>query len=46
MKSLKYPFTYEEWLSHPSTQPALKMIKELCEEMRNEKKYGKQLCFF
>jgi len=27
MKPLKYPFTYEQWLKHPSTKPKLKWIK-------------------
>ena len=29
IKSLVYPFTYEEWLSHPSTKPKLKWCKEM-----------------
>lgn len=41
--SLKYPFTYEEWLAHPSTKPKLKAIKEDCDRWRIEKKNGEQL---
>jgi len=43
MKPLKYPFTYEEWLSHPSTKPKLKWIKDTCNRWRKEEKFGKQL---
>jgi len=46
MKPLKYPFTYKQWLAHPSTKPKLKQIKIDCEKWRNEKKYGKQLDLF
>ena len=42
MKSLKYPFTYEEWLKHPTTKPKLKWINETCDRWRLEKKYGEQ----
>lgn len=38
MKPLKYPFTYEQWLKHPSTKPKLKWCKEVAKEI----KYGKQ----
>jgi hypothetical protein len=34
MKPLIYPFTYKEWLKHPSTKPTLKMIKEDCKRWR------------
>ena len=40
---LVYPFTYEEWLAHPSTIPKLKWIKKVCDKMRNDAKKGKQL---
>lgn len=43
MKPLIYPFTYEQWLNHPKTKPKLNWIKNVCDEMRNNKKYGKQL---
>ena len=43
MKPLSHPFTYEEWLKHPSTKPKLKWIKKECDERRFERKYGKQL---
>lgn len=46
MKPLIYPFTYEQWLSHPRTKKALKQIKIDCENRRNEKKYGKQETLF
>ena len=44
-KELIYPFTYEEWLKHPSTKAKLIWIKKECEEMRNKKKYGIQFKF-
>jgi len=43
VKPLVYPFTYEEWLAHPSTKPKLKWIKRVCDKMRLEAKNGKQL---
>lgn len=43
VKPLVYPFIYEEWLAHPSTKPKLELIKKICDEMRHEKKHGKQL---
>ena len=43
---LKYPFTYEQWLAHPSTKTKLKMIKKDCERWRNEKKHGVQTKLF
>jgi len=42
MKPLVYPFTYEEWLKHPSTKPKLKWCKEVAKKMENDKKYGTQ----
>ena len=36
MKPLIYPFTYEQWLAHPSTKPKLKWIKEVCKEINNK----------
>lgn len=42
-KKLIYPFTYDEWLDHPSTKPKLKWIKKVCDKIRLEKKHGKQL---
>jgi hypothetical protein len=38
-----YPFTFEEWLNHPSTKWKLKRINKDCDEMRLNKKYGVQL---
>jgi hypothetical protein len=46
MEALKYPFSYDEWLAHPSTKPKLKAIKEDCERWRIEKKNGEQLELF
>jgi hypothetical protein len=46
VKKLKYPFTYDEWLKHPSTKPKLKWIKELWIEIRNDAKHGEQLELF
>jgi hypothetical protein len=43
MKPLKYPYTYKQWLLHPSTKPKLKWIKETCQRWRDEEKFGKQL---
>jgi hypothetical protein len=43
VKPLTYPFTFEEWVSHPSTKPKLKWIKKVCDEIRLEEKHGKQL---
>lgn len=43
MKPLKYPFTYEQWLKHPSTKPKIKWCKEIGDKIKNEKKFGKQL---
>lgn len=43
MKPLKYPFTFEEWLKHPSTKPKLKWIQKVCRKIESEKKNGKQL---
>ena len=40
---LQYPFTYQEWLAHPSTKPKLKWIRETCVSWREEGKVGKQL---
>jgi len=45
IKRLVYPFTFEQWLSHPSTKPKLTWIKKECVEMRNNKKCGVQLKF-
>ena len=42
VKPLVYPFTYEQWLSHPNTKPKLKWIKKVCDKIRKDKKYGKQ----
>lgn len=28
MKPLKYPFTFDEWIKHPSTKPKLLQIKK------------------
>jgi hypothetical protein len=40
MKPLIYPFTYKEWLKHPSTKPKLKMIKE---DWKRWRKFENQL---
>lgn len=40
---LQYPFTYQEWLDHPSTKPKLKWIRETCVRWREEVRVGKQL---
>jgi len=45
-KPLIYPFTYEEWLKHPSTKPKLKWCKKVGAEIDNERKHGKQLKLF
>jgi hypothetical protein len=37
-KPLIYPFTFNEWLSHPSTKPKLKWCKQIASEI----KYGTQ----
>jgi len=42
MKPLVYPFTFKQWLLHPSTKPKLKQIKKDCDKWRNEEKYGIQ----
>ena len=42
-KKSVYPFTYEEWLNHPSTKPKLEWIKSVCDRIRSEEKNGKQL---
>ena len=41
-KQLVYPFTYEEWLSHPSTKPKLKWCKEMGAKIDLQRKYGTQ----
>jgi hypothetical protein len=43
VKPLIYPFTFEEWVNHPSTKPKLKWIKSVCDRIRLESKIGKQL---
>lgn len=42
MKKLTYPFTYEEWLKHPSTKPKLKWYKEQGKKIDALRKYGTQ----
>jgi hypothetical protein len=42
MKKLKYPFTFEQWKSHPSNRKVLKQIKKDCDKLRIEKKHGTQ----
>jgi hypothetical protein len=42
MKKLKYPFTFEQWKSHPSNRKVLKQIKKYCDKWRDENKYGTQ----
>ena len=34
---LKYPFTFEEWLAHPSTKPKLAWCKKIANEMKQYK---------
>ena len=34
VKPLKYPFTFEEWLNHPSAKKKLKLIKITVSEMK------------
>lgn len=43
MKPLVYPFSYDEWLAHPSSKPKLKWIKKVCDEIKLEKNHGIQL---
>ena len=43
MKPLIYPFTYEQWLAHPSTKPKIKWCKEVAKKIGDAKKYGQQL---
>lgn len=38
MKPLVYPFTYEEWLAHPSTKPKLKWCKKMGKELDKVRK--------
>lgn len=42
-KTLVYPFTFEEWLNHPSTKPKLKWCKEIAQQIYSIRKNGKQL---
>jgi len=42
MKTIIYPFTYEQWLAHPSTKPKIKLCKELAKKIDDAKKYGQQ----
>lgn len=34
IKPLKYPFTFEEWVNHPSNKKKLIQIKKTAEEMK------------
>ena len=40
---LIYPFTFEQWKSHPSAKSKLKWCKEVGNRIDAERKYGKQL---
>lgn len=42
IKKLIYPFTFDEWLNHPSTKPKLKWCKEIAQKIELQKKYGIQ----
>lgn len=42
MKPLVYPFTFEQWLKHPSTKHKLKWCKEVGSKIDEERKYGTQ----
>ena len=42
VKPLVYPFTFDEWLKHPSTKPKLKWCREKAKEIDLQKKYGTQ----
>lgn len=42
LKPLSYPFTYEQWLSHPSTKPKLKWCKKVGAKINSQIKYGVQ----
>ena len=42
IKPLVYPFTYEEWLAHPSTKPKLKWCKKIGNEITLLARYGTQ----
>jgi len=44
-KPLVYPFTFEEWVNHPSTKPKLKRCKKVGAEIDKQRKHGKQLEF-
>lgn len=37
MKPLLYPFTYKEWLKHPRTKEALRIIKEDFKRLEKDK---------
>lgn len=41
-KPLIYPFTYKEWLKHPSTKPKIAWCKKVGAEINKIKKYGLQ----
>ena len=41
-KKLTYPFSFEEWVNHPSTKQKLKWCKEIGKQIDNQKKYGTQ----
>ena len=41
-KPLIYPFTYEEWLSHPSSKPKIAWCKKVGSKIDKLKKYGFQ----
>lgn len=39
---LIYPFTYEEWLSHPNSKPKIAWCKKVGSKIDKLKKYGFQ----
>lgn len=43
VKKLVYPFTFDEWLNHPSTKPKLKWCKKMGAKIDSMRKGGKQL---
>lgn len=43
MEEIVYPFTYEDWLKHPRTKQALKIIKEDFKRLESEKQLKLEL---
>ena len=43
LKPLIYPFTYQQWLTHPSSRKKIKWCKKVGAELNKQRKYGTQL---